>query len=254
MMRQILGLPVLASEHGEKVDNLIIYMHWLMIVLFIGWIGYFFYALFRFRKSRNPKADYHGARGHASTWIEGLVALVEMVILFGLAIPWWAQLVDSPPKESESVVIRVVAKQFEWNVRFPGKDGVFGRQDIKLVSSTNAFGADLSDPKGKDDFTTRNDIHVPVNKPVVIHLTSMDVIHSFKVIALRVCQDAIPGLSIPVWFKAKTEGRYQINCAQLCGSGHATMAAGFITIESQDAFDRWVAQQSKAGPSATSFE
>lgn len=255
MMRELLGLPVLASEHGERVDNLIIYMHWLMIVLFVGWMGYFLYVVWRFRKTRNPKADHIGARGHSSTWIEGLVALVEMVLLFGLAVPWWMQLVDRPPSESESVVLRVVAQQFGWNARYSGKDNVFGRQDARLVSSTNKFGADPADPTGKDDFMTYNDVHVPLGKPVIIHLTSMDVIHSFKVIALRVCQDALPGLSIPVWFKAKNEGRYQINCAQLCGAGHATMAGGFITIESQQAFDNWIAQQSKAGgASSGSFE
>ncbi len=254
-MREILGLPVLASEHGERVDNLIIYMHWLMIVLFVGWLAYFFYVLFRFRKSRHPKADHVGAKGHASSWIEGLVALIEGVLLFGLAIPWWAQLVDEPPKESESLVLRVAAQQFQWNARYPGLDRVFGKQDIKLVSSTNQFGAVPADPAGKDDFGALNSIHVPVNKPVIIHLTSMDVIHSLKVIALRVCQDAIPGLSVPVWFKAKKEGKYQINCAQLCGNGHANMAAGFITIESQDKFDTWYAQQSKGGgATATSFE
>jgi cytochrome c oxidase subunit 2 len=151
--------------------------------------------------------------------------------------------------------MRVVAQQFGWNARYSGKDNVFGRQDARLVNSTNKFGADPADLKGKDDFMTYNDVHVPLGKPVIIHLTSMDVIHSFKVIALRVCQDAIPGISIPVWFKAKQEGKYQINCAQLCGAGHATMAGGFITIESQQAFDNWMAQQSKAGgASSGSFE
>ncbi|MBI4659639.1 MAG: cytochrome c oxidase subunit II [Verrucomicrobia bacterium] len=255
MIRDLLGLPVLASEHGEKVDNLIIYMHWLMIVLFVGWVAYFLYVIWRFRKSRHPKADHTGARGHTSTWIEGLVALVEMVLLFGLAIPWWAQLVDKPPSENESLVLRVVAQQFGWNVRYPGLDRVFAKQDIKLVNSTNKFGVVASDAPGKDDFGDFNSIRVPVNKPVIIHLTSMDVIHSFKVIALRVCQDAIPGLSIPVWFKAKTPGRYQINCAQLCGNGHAQMAQGFITIDSQEEFDKWYAQQSKGGgATATTFE
>lgn len=255
IFRQLMGLPVLASEHGRDVDWLIIYMHWLMIVLFIGWMGYFCYAVFRFRKSRHPKADYTGARGHASTWIEVAVAAVEVFLLAVLAVPWWHKLVDEPPSENESLVLRVVAQQFGWNGRYSGKDGLFGRQDIHLVNSTNKFGADPADPKGKDDFATYNDIHVPLGKPVIVHLTSMDVIHSFKVIALRVCQDAIPGISIPVWFKAKTPGRYQINCAQLCGAGHATMAGGFVTIESQQAFDNWVAQQSKAGGAAGgSFE
>ena len=97
---------------------------------------------------------------------------------------------------------------------------------MKFVSDTNVFGVDPSDPNGKDDIQTLNDIHVVVNKPVIIYLSSKDVIHSLKIIAMRVCQDAIPGLRIPVWFTPDQVGRYQINCAQLCGPGHASMTGG----------------------------
>src|SRR5438270_2235545 len=115
-MDKILGLPVLASEHGRSVDDLIIYVHWLMIVLFVGWLAYFAYVLFRFHRSRNPRADYLGVRSHASTYIEGAVALVEGVLLIGVAIPFWARAVDKFPPEKESTRIQVVAQQFAWNV------------------------------------------------------------------------------------------------------------------------------------------
>ena len=88
-------------------------------------------------------------------------------------------------------------------------------------------------------------------KPVIIDISSKDVIHSFKVIALRVTQDAMPGLRIPIWFRPTQEGRFQINCAQLCGNGHSTMFGGSLIIESQEAFDKWLA--SRAG-GATSLE
>src|SRR3979409_2788660 len=99
-MEQLLGLPVLASEDGKAVDNLIIYVHWLMIVLFVGWIAYFAYALFRFHRSRNPRADYIGVKNHASNYIEGAVAVVEGVLLIGVAIPLWTKAGDKFPKES----------------------------------------------------------------------------------------------------------------------------------------------------------
>ena len=249
---------MLASEHGQQVDDLIIYVHWLMMILFVGWVAYFAYALFRFHRSRNPKADYFGVRNHASNYIEGAVALVEGVLLVGVAVPFWARAVDKFPKESESTLIQVVAQQFAWNVRYPGKDGVFGRQDMQSVTSDNMFGVDPKDEHGKDDVQTLNEIHVPLvkgadghNKPVIIYISSKDVIHSFKVIALRVTQDAIPGMRIPIWFRPTQEGRYQINCAQLCGNGHSSMAGGFLIVESQEAFDKWLA--SKVG-AATSFE
>jgi cytochrome c oxidase subunit 2 len=248
---KILGLPVLASEHGKDVDNLIIYVHWLMIVLFVGWLSYFAYALFRFHRSRNPKADYVGVKSHASNYIEGAVALVEGILLVGVAVPLWAKAVDKAPKESESTVLQVVGQQFNWNARYPGKDGIFGRQDMHLVKADNTFGVDMDDPHSKDDAQVANEMHVVVNKPVIATISSKDVIHSFKIIAMRVTQDAIPGMRIPVWFKPTKVGRYQINCAQLCGNSHSAMTSGILVVETQEEFDKWVA--SKAG-AAVSLE
>jgi cytochrome c oxidase subunit 2 len=249
--KYILGLPPLASENGQDVDNLIIYVHWLMIALFIGWIIYFFYALYRFRSSRNPQADYVGVRNHASSYIELAVAGVEAVLLVFIAVPLWSKAVDKFPPANQSTVIQVVGQQYAWNARYAGPDGIFGRQDMKFVASDNVFGVDPTDANGKDDIQTLNDIHVVVDKPVIIYLSSKDVIHSLKIIAMRVCQDAIPGLRIPVWFKPTRIGRYQINCAQLCGPGHASMTGGYVTVETQADFDKWI--QTKSGSTA-SFE
>ncbi|HVU07392.1 MAG TPA: cytochrome c oxidase subunit II [Verrucomicrobiae bacterium] len=248
---KLLGMPPLASANGQDVDDLIIYVHWLMFALFIGWIIYFFYAIWRFRSSRNPKADYVGVRNHASSYIELTVAAIEAVLLIFVAVPLWARAVDKFPEASESTVIQVVAQQFAWNVRYAGPDGIFGKQDMKFVTADNVFGVDPSDTNGKDDIQTLNEIHVPVNKPVIIYLSSKDVIHSLKIISMRVCQDAIPGLRIPVWFKPTQVGRYQINCAQLCGNGHASMSGGYLTVESEADYEKWL--KSKSG-AATSFE
>jgi len=248
---KLLGLPVLASRNGQDVDSLIIYVHWLMIALFVGWLAFFFFALYRFRRSRQPKADYHGVRSHASSYLELAVAGVEAVLLVFVAVPVWATHMDKRPSESDATVVQVVAQQFNWNFRYPGKDGKFGRQEMRWVTSGNVFGVDPADPAGKDDVQTLNDMHVVVNKPVIVYLSSKDVIHSFKIIAMRITQDAIPGMRIPVWFTPTTGGRYQINCAQLCGFGHYSMSGGYLVVESQAAFDKWLA--SKAG-AATSFD
>src|SRR4029077_10296391 len=116
-------------------------------------------------------------------------------------------------------------------------------------------GIDPADPKGKDDAQgILNEIHVPFVKnadgktrPVIVYISSKDVIHSFKVIALRITQDAIPGMRIPIWFRPTQEGRYQINCAQLCGNSHSAMSQGFVVVESEEAYNKWLA--SKAGAS-----
>lgn len=245
-----LHLPILASEHGKDVDKLIIYVHWLMLVLFIGWTGYFCYVLFRFRRSRNPKADPVGVRSHFSTWLEVGVALVEAVLLIGFAVPLWAKVADEFPDERQSTVVRVTAQQFLWNSRYSGKDGKFGKHDERLVSSDNPLGLVKDDPDGKDDVVPPiNLITVPVNKPVIAHITSMDVIHSFKVLPLRVTQDAIPGMSIPTHFVPTKEGRYLINCAQLCGNSHYSMK-GFLDVVSVEKFDAWLAEHSKTSAGA----
>ena len=150
-MEKLLQLPVLASEHGQRVNNLMVYIHWLMISLFVGWLAYFLYALWRFSQKRNRHGDYLGVRNHASSYLEVLVAGIEGVLLVFVAVPVWARQVDKFPKESESTVIQVVAQQFAWNARYPGLDGVFGKQDMSLVSSTNTFGVDPADLKGRDD-------------------------------------------------------------------------------------------------------
>jgi cytochrome c oxidase subunit 2 len=247
--QHILGMPELASKNGESVDALIVYVHWLMIALFIGWIIYFGYAVRRFSASRHPKADYHGVKNHTSSYIEIGVVIAEAVLLVGVAIPVWAKAVNRFPDAKDSTVIYVMAQQYAWNIRYAGPDGVFGRQDMKFISSDNVFGVDPTDPDGKDDIQTLNEIHVLVNKPVIVYVSSKDVIHSFKVVAMRVCQDAIPGLRIPCWFTPTEIGRYQVNCAQLCGGGHSAMTGGFLIVESPDDYKAWLA--SKSGKAAS---
>jgi len=163
----------------------------------------------------------------------------------------WANSSDVTKIPKDATTIQIVAQQFDWNVRYPGQDGKFGKQDMGLVTDTNLFGVRPDDPEGKDDVQITTQIHVPVNKPVILYISSKDVIHSFKVIALRVTQDAIPGMRIPTWFKATKKGTYQINCAQLCGNGHYAMSRGMQVVESQEAFDKWLASKQGA---ATSFE
>jgi len=199
-MGEFLGLPFDASAHGPLIDRMIILVHWLMLVLFVGWGTYFVYVLLRFRRSRNATADYHGVRNHASSYLEGVVAAIEGVLLVGFAIPLWSMRVNEIPPESDATVVRIVAEQFAWNVHYPGPDGVFGKADISLITSENPLGLDRSDPAAKDDIVTINQLNLPVGRPVIIHLSSKDVIHSLNLPLFRVKQDAIPGQSIRVWF------------------------------------------------------
>src|SRR5262244_66556 len=152
LMVRWLGLPAVASSHAADLDHMTVLVHWLMLVLFVGWGAFFLFVLFRFRRGANPRADYAGAKGKFAKSTEVAVAVIEIVLLVGYAIPAWALRVKSFPSENEAVVVRIVGEQFAWNVHYPGPDGRFGRTDItKIDLQTNPLGLDRSDPDAKDD-------------------------------------------------------------------------------------------------------
>ena len=241
-MQELLGLPLQASAHAAQIDEMIILLHWLMAFLFVGWGAFFIYTLFRFRQSRNPKADYAGVKSHTSSYVEITVAVVETVLLIGFAVPAWALRVNAFPAEEESTVVHVIGKQFEWHIHYPGADGRFGRRSIDLITPTNTIGLDRSDPNGADDIATINQLNLPVDKPVIVYLSTMDVIHSFGLASMRVKQDIIPGMEIPAWWVPTVTGEYEINCSQLCGLGHYRMR-GFMTIMTATEFQSWLDEE-----------
>jgi cytochrome c oxidase subunit 2 len=244
MQRFLDMFPIQASTHAAEVDHMTILVHWLMLVLFVGWGLFFLFVLFRFRKGANPKASYTGAHGKFAKSTEVAVAIIEIALLVFYAIPAWATRVKAFPAESEAVVVHVYAQQFAWNIQYPGPDGKFGRTDVKLVAADNPIGIDRTDPNAKDDIVTINQLNLPVDRPVLVHLSSMDVIHSFGLYEMRVKQDAIPGLNIPVWFIPNRVGEYEIACSQLCGLGHFRMR-GFITIQNAADYKKWYDDQEK---------
>ncbi len=244
-MLNLLGLPVAASTHAAELDHLTVLVHWLMAVLFVGWGGFFVFVLFRFRKGANPRADYHGAKGKFAKGTEIAVVVVEAVLLVFYAIPAWAIRAGDFPSEDQAVVVRVVAEQFAWNVHYPGPDGKFGRTDVKLMAAENPMGLDRRDQDAKDDIATINQLTLPVDRPVLVRLSSKDVIHSFGLYEMRVKQDAVPGLDIPVWFIPNRIGDYEIVCSQLCGLGHYRMR-GFLSIKNDADYRNFLAEEAKS--------
>lgn len=243
----MLGLPINASAHGYEIDSIILYVHVLMLILFTGWGAFFIYTLIRFNKKANPHANYYGVQNHISSKLEIAVVVIEAVLLIGFSIPFWAKHVNTIPSRTDAIEIQVVAEQFAWNIHYPGKDGVFGRVNPKLVDpQNNPLGIDLKDPAAKDDIVTINQLHLAIGRPVIIHLTTKDVIHSFSLPIMRVKQDAIPGMSIPVWFTPVKLGDSEIACAQLCGIGHYRMK-GYVTVHTPEEFDKWLSEQSPIG-------
>src|SRR5579875_2947165 len=172
-----------------------------------------------------------------------LFPALGLLILGVLGEVVWAHVYSAPPRTAQQV--EVTGRQFFWYIRYPGPDGRFGRTDPRFVSPSNPLGIDPSDPAGKDDVVVVNELHVVDNRPVVVRVRSLDVIHSFFLPNFRVKQDAVPGRTIQIWFTPDRVGTYQIACAQLCGVGHYTMR-GNITVEpTQAALDAWLAAQTR---------
>jgi cytochrome c oxidase subunit 2 len=254
-----LGLPVDASSHGFVIDMMLGWVHWVMFILFAGWGLYLIITVIKFNSKVNPKADYNGVQSHYSQYAEIGIIVIEAFLLVGLSIPLWSQLRTTVPDPDKALQIRVIAQQFAWNIHYPGSDGEFGDSDIQLVDEeSNPIGL-VREGNGADDIVTLNQMHLPVNQQVLIYLSSKDVIHSFGIPEMRVKQDALPGMTIPVYFTptmtsaefldeikgSAREGKgYEIACAQLCGNSHYRMR-GFLTVESEDEFNSWLEEEAE---------
>lgn len=230
--------------YGTRVDSLINWLHYFMFALFGGWGIFFVYCLVKFRSRPGHRAPATLIKAKVSKYLEIGVAIFEACLLIGLSLPVWAEVKNQfPPDEDNATRIKVVAEQFAWNFHYPGPDGVFGKTGPEYIdSAVNPLGIDPDDPNGLDDLFS-GEMHFPVGRPVIAELTSKDVIHSFFLPVLRVKQDVIPGMRIPVWFKSRAKGNYEIACSQLCGNNHYSMRALMSIHDTVESFEAWLETQ-----------
>jgi cytochrome c oxidase subunit 2 len=239
------GLPDAASTYAGVIDWGIIAIHWAILVIFIAWSAYFAYLLVRYRRREGVAAatppGHHWQALAAGAFI--LFAETGMILFYDL--PVWAKIRTDFPPEASSNVVEVTAEQFAWNFQYPGPDGRFGRKDPKFIDSSNTLGLDPNDPAGKDNVLTINELHVPLGKPTILHLTSKDVIHDFFVPDFRIKTDVVPGMQVSLWFEPTKVGDFEIGCAQLCGIGHSTMH-GDVIVQTPADYQAWLAAQLQA--------
>lgn len=213
------------STFGADIDRLYYIILIITGIVFVLTEGLLVYFLIRYRKRDGQRAEYI----HGSTRAEVIWTAVPFVIVLGLGLmskPVWDQIKDPSVFPDDAYEIRLVARQFEWESHYAGSNG--------------SFDAD-------DGFSVLNQLHIPVDQPVILHLESEDVIHSLFVPAFRVKQDAIPGRTIPVWFEVTEPGEYELGCAELCGLGHYRMGAR-VVVHPQDEFDAWTAGRRASRP------
>jgi cytochrome c oxidase subunit 2 len=218
-------LPALFSDRGA-IDHAL----WVSLVLtgvvFIATNLILAWFSWRYQDAPGARAIYW----HDNPKLEWTWTLVTAVILFVIlfnALGLWASI--NGPAPADAALVEVTGQQFAWNVRYPGKDGILGRTDMRLASQDNLIGLDRNDPASADDLLLLNQLYLPKDRPVKVRIRSMDVIHSFFLPNFRVKLDAMPGMTVETWFVPKEAGVYEIACAEHCGLGHYRMR-GMLTV------------------------
>ena len=227
-----------ASNWGN-IDGTIILTFWVTGVVFVAICLFMAYCVWRYRYRKDRRAEYEPENKKLEwrlTWLTslGVVALLAPGLLV------WNQFVTVP---QNAFNVEVVAYQWGWNYRLPGEDGILGKTDAKLVNAENPYGLILNDSNGRDDIIVQDaDLHLQIDQPVKINLRSLDVIHNFYVPQFRAKMDTLPGIVSYYWFTPTKTGKYEILCAEFCGTGHYGMR-GIVLVDDKKDYNNWLAQQ-----------
>lgn len=226
------------ASNWNQMDNTLAITLVVTGVFFIGINLFVAYAVWRYRHRDGSRAAYepHNNKLERRLLIATTVAIMALLAP-GLFV--YAEYVQ-PPKEA--LVVEVLGQQWQWQFRFPGRDGKLGLTDVRHVNAGNPFGLDPDDPLGHDNILVSGELHLPLNKPVKVLLRSHDVLHDFYVPQFRARMNMVPGMVTSFWFTPTKPGRYEILCAQLCGVGHYNMR-GHVVVEDDAAFQQWLGAQ-----------
>jgi cytochrome c oxidase subunit 2 len=234
--------PEIISVHGHSVQRMLDYSLVVSGAFFVlGHAALVWLILSGRRRDGDPPRPLRRA------WLLPVVPALGMALLaegggIVLGLPAWARYYgDAPP---DALTVEAVGRQFFWTFRYPGADGEWGRTSPSLVTSDNPIGLDARE-HGADDLVTLNELYVPVDRPVRVLIRSYDVIHSFFIPTLRLKQDAVPGMTVSVWFRATKAGDYEIACNRICGLGHYRMRATLHVLAAED-FEKWQREQAPA--------
>jgi len=220
--------PENVSTFGAEMDFMFMIILAITGAIFLLVEAALIYFVIKYRHREGRQAVYvHGNTKLEIIWTAIPFAIVVVIAMMSMGP--WMRVRDPSRFPPAALTVEVTAKQFEWNVKYPGPDGVLGTSD---------------------DFTGRNRLTVPSNRPVHVVLRAEDVIHSFFLPELRVKQDAVPGMAIPIWFEANRTGEFVIGCAELCGLGHYRMRGSLVVLDGAE-FDSWNASGGQATAAAT---
>ena len=223
--------PKDVSVDGWRIDNVIQYTD-AVITLYFGIVVLaMLYFIIKYRARPGHKAVYDkgDTKKHVGiTLAMGMLVFLSIdVVIEGMSFRDLKEAFWNFPKGENVVKIEVMPQQFAWNFRYAGDDGEFGTEDDLIPS--------------------QNQMHIPVNLPVVVQVAPYDVIHSFYLPNFRVKIDATPGMINTMWFQATETGNFEIACAELCGNSHYRMK-GYLTVESEEDYNNWLQSLEEEGP------
>jgi cytochrome c oxidase subunit 2 len=247
----ILGEP--ASDHGVLVDRMLYVTLAITFIVFVATQIALFWFAYKYQESDNRKAFYY-PHNNTLELIWTVIPAITLSVLVGFGIFYWFKITGPAPKDA--MVVEVVGKQFGWEFRYPGEDGILGKKYFKKVDAANGnpVGQLWEDPANHDDIFVEQEMHLVVGKPVQLVIGAKDVIHDVGLAHFRLKMDAVPGTPTTMWFtpkyttaemKEKTGNPdfvYEISCDQMCGKGHWSMR-GTIVVETQEEFDAWMASK-----------
>jgi len=241
-----------SSDHGKHIDTMLDITLWLTGIVFVITQVALFYFAYKYQQSDKRKAYYYPHNNKLEV-IWTVIPAIALTVLVGFGIFYWFKITGDAPKDAMEV--EVIGSQFKWEFRYPGKDKTFGKKYYKEITGENPLGQLWNDPANRDDiYVAGEPLHLVVNKPVKLVINSKDVIHDVGLVHFRMKMDAVPGTPTSLWFTpTKTTkqmiqetGRadfvYEISCDQMCGKGHTGMR-GELIVESQEAFDAWIAMK-----------
>lgn len=241
-----------SSVEGKQIDKMLYITLAVTGGVFLLTHILLFWFSYRYQEKEGRRASYYP---HNNT-LEIIWTTVPAICLTGFIVyglTFWFKITKEAPKDS--VVVEITGKQFAWEFRYPGKDGVLGKKNVKKYNQPagNSLAVDFDDPESWDDIHV-SEMHIPVNRPVKLVINSMDVIHDVGLVAFRMKMDAVPGIPTTIWFTPtrttkemkKITGNpnyvYEISCDQMCGKGHFSMR-GVIVVETEAEYNRWLAKQ-----------
>ncbi|HSV36944.1 MAG TPA: c-type cytochrome [Ramlibacter sp.] len=229
--------PIASNWH--TIDTTIAITFWVTGVVFVAVSVFMAWAVIRYRHREGGRATYQPESKKLEWWLMVLTAAgVAAMLAPGLLV--WAEVIHVP---QDAKIVEVVAQQWHWSYRLPGKDGKLGTVHARFVNEANPFGMNPSDAHGRDDVLLASpELHLPLGQPVKLLLRSKDVLHNFAVAQLRVKMDMVPGLVTYSWFTPTRTGSFDLLCEELCGIGHFAMR-GRIVVEEPAAFQAWLDRQ-----------